>query len=119
AVAGAENSTQTTTGIGCNYQCNVNPQAPEVCDGKDNDCDGCVDNGLTGPSLCSNKGVCASATLTTKCSGAAGWRCDYSGVPNVSVDSNGNLTTTEPQCDNRDNNCNGLCDENFPGVNVN
>ena len=66
--------------------------------------------------MCSNLGVCKGAALQTKCVGAAGYKCDYTGVPNISLDSNGNLASTELQCDNLDNNCNGPCDENFPGV---
>ena len=31
----------------------------------------------------------------------------------------GNLTATEAECDNLDNNCNGACDENYPDVAVN
>ncbi len=116
-VSGTENSTTTTTGLGCNYNCPSSPVSPEICDGKDNDCDGCIDNGLTGPSLCSNLGVCAGQPLQTKCFGAAGYKCDYSGVPNISL-TGGNLASIEQQCDNLDNNCNGACDENFPGVAV-
>jgi hypothetical protein len=115
-VTGSENSTTTTPGLGCNYNCTSSPTSPEICDGKDNDCDGCIDNGLTGPSLCSNQGVCKGLALQTKCVGAAGYKCDYSGVPNISLDGSGNLATTELQCDNLDNNCNGPCDENFTGV---
>jgi formylglycine-generating enzyme required for sulfatase activity len=68
--------------------------------------------------VCSNLGVCGTANPkpTTRCAGASGYKCDYSGVPNVSVDANGNLTATEPQCDGLDNNCNGPCDETFPDV---
>jgi hypothetical protein len=109
-------STQATTGIGCFYSCPLANNTPETCDGKDNDCSGCIDDGLTAPAICANKGVCAGQNVVARCAGAAGFKCDYSAVPNISLDAMGNLTTTENQCDNLDNNCNGPCDENFPDV---
>src|SRR5262249_34038467 len=30
-------------GIGCNYSCPVFPPSPEICDGRDNDCNGAID----------------------------------------------------------------------------
>src|SRR5262245_36567117 len=53
----------------------VNPNAPEVCDGVDNDCNESIDDGLVAPSCELTDGVCAGATAT--CGGAAGWLpCD-------------------------------------------
>ena len=69
----------------------------EVCDGKDNDCDGNVDNGLA-PRACST--ACGSGTET--CTGGLWLGC----------------TAPKPQtevCDGKDNNCNGQVDENDPG----
>jgi hypothetical protein len=103
-------------GIGCYHRCEVNPTTPEICDGKDNDCNGCADDGMTAPPLpcINNKGVCAGRTIPVICRGAQGWRCDYSGVPNVELDS-GNLRVTEQLCDNLDGNCNGVVDlDGFP-----
>jgi hypothetical protein len=104
------------TGVGCYYACPVNPQAPESCNGKDDNCDGCVDNGLTAPAnFCATLGVCAGRGIPVQCTGATGWKCNYSGVPNVNLDVNGNLTTTEKNCDGLDNNCNGVVDlDGFP-----
>lgn len=110
-------STQATVGVGCFYSCGAANNSAEICDGADNDCDGCIDNGLVAPAMCANKGVC-SGGVTAACVGQKGWKCDYSKVANVSLDGAGNLTATEPQCDGLDNNCNGPCDENFPDVAV-
>jgi MYXO-CTERM domain-containing protein len=109
------------TGCGCNYQCPVWPTSTEVCDGKDNNCDGQVDkkgdgSPLTPPvGICSNKGVCNGATIPIVCTGANGFQCDYSGVANVERDVNGNLSLLETKCDGLDNNCNGIADlDGFP-----
>ena len=62
-------------GKGCYYACPVNPPSTEVCDGKDNDCDGCTDEGLTLPNpatFCANVGVCAAGGATVSCSGMTG-----------------------------------------------
>jgi formylglycine-generating enzyme required for sulfatase activity len=115
-------------GLGCYYSCaagvspplmacsNCAPAASEaVCDGQDNNCDGCIDNGLTTPSgICSNLGVCAGATPPTVCRGPSGWGCNYAAIPGVDVDMSGALMLVETKCDGLDNNCNGFCDENFP-----
>ncbi|MCU1280549.1 MAG: Tryptophan synthase alpha chain, partial [bacterium] len=89
----------------------------EKCDGQDNDCNGCIDDGMTAPPICSTLGVCGTTTNTVACShSAAGFKCTYG--PGVDVDAMGNLLPTEKECDNLDNNCNGPCDENFPDVAV-
>ena len=101
---------------GCEYQCSPTSPSTEVCDGRDNDCDGKIDNGLTPPAnLCATKGVCANVTIPVVCHGAAGWKCDYTAVPNVELDSAGNLAVLESKCDTKDNNCNGVVDlDGFP-----
>jgi len=88
----------------------------EVCDGRDNDCDGQTDNGAVPPAnLCSQKGVCNGATIPTVCMGAAGWKCDYSAVPDIELDAGGRLPVIETICDKKDNNCNGVVDKDgFP-----
>ncbi|MFH2020723.1 MAG: putative metal-binding motif-containing protein, partial [archaeon] len=76
----------------------------EICDAKDNDCDGLVDETFTnlnqvcsvGVGMCIRTGnfVCSSDKLSTVCSAVPG------------------LPTTEI-CDNKDNDCDGLVDENL------
>jgi hypothetical protein len=108
------------TGVGCWYTCPVNPQTTESCNGKDDNCDGCVDNGLTAPTnFCSNLGVCAGQGITPVCTGAGGYKCNYSVLTTrgivVDIDASGNLILTEKECDSLDNNCNGIVDKDgFP-----
>jgi hypothetical protein len=111
-------------GVGCYYTCPVWPLTAEVCDGKDNNCDGQIDemksacdpSGLVAPAnFCSNLGVCQGQTIPIVCTGAGGWKCNYSGVPNVEADTNGNLAVVEKRCDGLDGNCNGIVDrDGFP-----
>jgi len=89
----------------CNDGCqSCFPGHKEVCDGKDNDCAGGVDNGMTlADSTCLTVGVCAGTTSYT-CDGAPGtWTCDYTSVVGYSA--------TEVCSDALDNNCNGQTDE--------
>jgi hypothetical protein len=86
---------------GCEYACDY--AGSEVCNGRDDDCDGAIDEGLTPPAnYCNPRGVCAGTVAA--CSGASGWTCTYPGTYQAS----------ETLCDYADNDCDGATDEGFP-----
>jgi len=108
---------------GCEYRCT--PSGPESCDGRDNDCDGTVDNGVDLNTDVSNCGACGRVCPTANSSAAC-----VAGVCRVGscragfVDLNsdpadgcewqcGALDGTRgaETCDGRDNDCNGLIDD--------
>jgi hypothetical protein len=72
----------------------INPNAIEICDNKDNDCDGKIDENLSKP--CSTS--CGSGNQ--KCESGKWQECDAP-KPGVEI------------CDGIDNNCNGYIDEGF------
>ena len=86
-------------------QCDATPQASskEVCDGKDNDCDGAIDNGYKLGDVCEvGKGECkATGKLICKTDGS-GTQCDASPK-----------TPDKEICDGKDNNCDGKIDDGF------
>jgi len=80
----------------------------EQCNGIDDNCDGWVDNDIRGPLCPKQTGICAGATQL--CGGAKGWlSCDDATYVKHSVDYQAGA---EAGCDGKDNNCDGLVDEN-------
>ena len=87
-------------------QCVSTPQ--EVCDGKDNDCDGQTDEASqigAAPACAKQQGVCKSSV--SACKGTQGWACDDA----VYKAFNGAYQATETTCDAKDNDCDGQTDE--------
>ncbi len=74
-----------------------------TCDGLDNDCDGAVDENLTGPPCPLQEGVCGGARMT--CGGSSGW------LPCGAVEYGPYYQPVEDRCDGVDNDCDGMTDE--------
>lgn len=81
--------------------CTAEEAEQELCDGKDNDCDGMYDEELAASQPCEttveNVGTCKG--LST-CQGVNGWVCS---AP----------APTQEVCDYADNNCDGVVDDSF------
>lgn len=77
---------------------------PEICDGKDNDGNGKVDDNPVECPPCSTIGVCGNGVNPT-CDGSKGWTCHYTS-PSWQAD--------ETKCDHLDNDCDGQVDDNLP-----
>ncbi len=88
--------------VGGRFVCNAPQPRPEVCDGRDNDCDGTVDNGIPSAGTCGlAQGVCRAGTF--ECRGGR-FVCTAD-----------ETMRRDETCDGLDNNCNGLIDEGNPG----
>ncbi|MFT7623033.1 MAG: hypothetical protein ACI9WU_002210, partial [Myxococcota bacterium] len=97
--------TVVCTGQGDATECSAQPgdQAPELCNGADDNCDGTVDNLLTDPQDCAQQlGVCAGSTQPCVSGGYSSCDAASFGV---------NFQANEFTCDGFDNDCDGDTDE--------
>ena len=88
----------------------VRPGGQERCDGKDNDCDGKIDEPaeLLPPFCRRQKGVCRGARKV--CGGTRGWLpCDVGAYRKISTA----YEPTETRCDGQDNDCDGKVDNSL------
>ena len=83
------------------------PPVAELCDGRDNDCDGERDEALQAPACALQAGVCAGSVM--RCGNEDGWLdCDGADYgPDYAADEAG-------RCEGLDNDCDGTVDEGCP-----
>jgi hypothetical protein len=114
---------------GCWSRCSGSEaRQPETCDGRDEDCDGRIDEGFNVGSPCLvGRGLC-EASATIACDGRGGWRCDTEPGPPSAETCNGEdddcdgqadehldcpVCEAGEQCNGFDDDCDGVVDEGF------
>jgi MYXO-CTERM domain-containing protein len=127
-----DRNTAPSGGNGCEYTCPVNPPGDEYCDGRDNDCDGAVDEGLTAPAGLCYQGINGSVgtpgtaqnnpcrNVTALCQDpdgagplAHGWYCQYPASVEKDPANPNQLLGYELLCNGWDGDCDGTPDDNF------
>jgi putative metal-binding protein/Ig-like domain-containing protein len=96
----------------CNDDDNTTyPGATEICDGKDNDCNGTIDDGVkvTFYRDADGDGFGDAANPTQACTAPAGY---VTSNTDCNDDDNTVYTSATEICDGKDNDCNGIIDEN-------
>ncbi len=88
----------------------INPDAAEVCDGVDNDCDGDVDEDLEAVFYADSDGdgYGTDEDVVTACEAPDGYVADAGDCDDTDADVN---PGAEERCDDKDNDCNGEVDE--------
>jgi len=89
---------------------NINPGTSESCDGIDNNCDGTVDEGVTGPYYqdLDGDGYGNAAVANEQCAAGGGYVASNTDCDDAAVAVNPGATEV---CDGTDNNCDEVVDE--------
>ena len=90
------------SGNGTQCSASPKPSSTEICDGKDNDCDGSTDEGFNLGAPCTvGVGQCVNSGV---------WVCGGDGKARCSVEP---LAPSAEKCDGKDNDCDSSTDEDF------